>query len=156
MQCCTFTVGDLLCGIDVARIREIVRPQPVTPIPLAATSIDGMLNLRGQIVLAIDLRQRVGLPARDVGEETEDFASDGDSQNISPWMNIIVDDEDELVSIVVDAVGDVIEISADQCEPTPPTLSPALKELVSSVIQLEGDQLLLVINADTVFTIDAD
>jgi chemotaxis signal transduction protein len=97
-QFCTFFVDDLFLGIDVQQIQEVIRYQAMTRVPLAAASISGLINLRGQIVTAIDLRCRLGLPLRKPGE--------------SP-MNVVVRDGDNVISLLVDRIGDVLEV--DDC-----------------------------------------
>jgi purine-binding chemotaxis protein CheW len=63
-QYCTFELGDLLLGIEVSRVQEVLRGLPVTPVPLAPAEVTGLMNLRGQIVLVIDLRRRLDMEAR--------------------------------------------------------------------------------------------
>jgi hypothetical protein len=65
----TLMVGDQLCGIDVLKVRDVLRPQQITRVPLASGEVSGLLNLRGRIVTAINLRARLGLDAADAGSE---------------------------------------------------------------------------------------
>jgi purine-binding chemotaxis protein CheW len=109
---CTFDVGKLFIGIEVSRIQEILRQQPITPVPLAASVIRGLMSLRGQIVPVLDLRQRLGVPP--AGADIEQF-------------NVLIRTGDGPVSLLVDRVGDVLEIDAHSFEPAPDTLNMAYR-----------------------------
>ena len=87
---CTFQVADGLYGLDVARVHEVLRPQPLTRVPLAPAPVVGLLNLRGQIVPAVDLRTLFGLAPFD-----------------SPGGLVVVRSPEGLVALVVDVIGDV-------------------------------------------------
>src|SRR5215218_5087166 len=100
-QVCTFYVEDLFLGIDVQQIQEVIRYQGMTRVPLAAPAISGLINLRGQIVTAIDLRRRLGMPLRKPEE---------------PPMNVVVRDGENAVSLLVDRIGDVLEVNDDLFE----------------------------------------
>src|SRR5690606_15557418 len=102
----SFELNRQWLGVPVERVQEVLVAQRISPVPLASGEIAGFLNLRGQIVTAIDLRARLGLPPRGEGETC---------------MNIVVRDGDELFSLVADAVGDVVESTADSLEQTPRT-----------------------------------
>ena len=91
----TFFVADLFFGVDVLRVQEVLRYQQMTRVPDAPQVIEGLINLRGQIVTAIDMRRRLGLPLR--------------SQNAAP-MNMVIRTEDGAVSLLVDEIGDVLDV----------------------------------------------
>ncbi|GAB4010189.1 chemotaxis protein CheW [Nocardioides ultimimeridianus] len=129
---CTFWVDDLFFGVSVAEVQEVLRTQPMTPVPRAAEAVTGLINLRGQIVTAVDLRVRLGLPPRD--PET-------------PPMNVIVRSRGEVVSILVDDIGDVIDTAGIEPEPVPSNMPFQLQEVVSGVRPLT-DSILLVLDAD--------
>ena len=129
---CTFFLTDLYLGIEVLSVQEVIRYQSMTPVPLAPSAVRGLMNLRGQIVTAIDLRTRLGLPSP-VGEATP--------------MNVVVRTLDGPVSLLVDRIGDVMEINEAECEPPPDTLAPEIREIVDRVFKLE-DRLLLTLNVD--------
>jgi purine-binding chemotaxis protein CheW len=131
-QFCTFFLDDLYFGVEVQRVQEVLRHQPLTRVPLASPMIEGLINLRGQIVTAIDLRQRLGLAERR-GQELP--------------MNVIVRTEDSAVSLLVDEVGDVIEVDASTFETPPATLQQPARSLIHGAYKLEG-KLLLVLNTD--------
>jgi purine-binding chemotaxis protein CheW len=99
-QLCTFYVGDSYFGIPVDQVQEVVRSQPVTPVPLAPTVIRGLINLRGQILTAIDLRNRLGL---------------GEPGDPAMLINIVVRTTDSPVSFLVDEIGEVLDDLAEHC-----------------------------------------
>ena len=127
-QFCTFFLKDFIFGIEVEAIQEVIRYQEMTPVPLAPPSIHGLINLRGQIVTAIDLRTRLKLSPRE-----------GDALP----MNVIVRTPDGPVSLLVDEIGDVVEVDPALYERPAETLDPAAKELVTGVYKLESTLLLI-------------
>jgi len=132
-QCCTFNVNGLLFGIDVLRVREIVDSQVLTEVPLSCPEISGLLNLRGEIVTSINLNKR--FPVEDEAESDSN-------------MHIVVITEEDPISLVVDDVGEVIEIDPNQVEEVPDTIESEVSKLVSSVYKLE-DQLMLILDIET-------
>ena len=135
-QYSTFFVGDLFFGIDVLSVQEVLRFQEMTCVPLAPEVIEGLINLRGQIVTAIDMRRRLGLPPR--------------STDVHP-MNMVVRTEESAVSLLVDEIGDVLEVEGSAFEAPPDNLAPEARELIRGVYKLK-DRLLLVL--DTERTVD--
>ena len=129
-QFCTFTVADLYLGIPVDQVQEVVRSLEMTTVPLAPPAVQGLINLRGQIVTAIDLRIRLGLAPRPSGEKP---------------MHVVVRTEDGAVSFMVDDIGDVIEAASHNFERVPETLSDEARTLVKGVYKLPG-RLLLVLD----------
>jgi purine-binding chemotaxis protein CheW len=138
-QFCTFMVGDLFLGVDVLQVQEVIRSQQMTRVPLAPVAVTGLINLRGQIVTAIDLRRRLGLPGRD--------------ESALP-MNVVVRTDDGAVSLLVDEIGDVIEVSADAFEPPLETLDASIRDVVNGIYKL-ADQLLLVVNIEHAVTLES-
>lgn len=130
-QYCTFWVDSLYLGIDVHRVQEVMRTLETTPVPLAPTAVVGLINLRGQIVTAIDLRRRLGMPERPADREP---------------MNVVMRTEDGAVCLVVDEIGDVIEIDSDAFEKNPDTMRGEIRELIRGVYKLNG-QLLLILDS---------
>lgn len=131
-QYCTFRVDHLLLGVEVQQVQEVIRYQAMTRIPLANKIISGLINLRGQIVTAIDLREQLGLPPRDPERNP---------------MNVVVRDGDEVVSFLVDEIGDVIQVTADAFEPPPATARASLRDLITGAYKLPN-QLLLVLDCN--------
>lgn len=128
----TFYLQDIFFGVPVECVQEVLEHQQVTPVPLAPPSLPGIINLRGEILTAVDLNQRLQLG----------------SNSASPFpMNVVLRTADGLVSLLVDRIGDVLEINSDLCEAPPETLLPAVREVTSRVCKLEA-QLLLVLMTD--------
>jgi purine-binding chemotaxis protein CheW len=137
-QLSTFYLDGLHFGIEVEKVQEIIRHQPMTRVPLAAAVVQGLINLRGQIVTAIDLRARLHMPPR------------ADEQQP---INVVIRSDDGAVSLLVDEIGDVVEIDDQAFEQPPETVDGITRELVRAVYKLD-DQLLLVL--DTERTIELD
>jgi purine-binding chemotaxis protein CheW len=131
-QFCTFFLGGHFFGTPVAKVQEVIQHQEMTRVPLAPEVVSGMINLRGQIVPAIDLRKRLGLPARPAGEQP---------------MNVVVRTGEGAVSLLVDEIGDVIEVVEEMFESPPETLTGVAREVVEGVYKLPG-RLLLVLNTE--------
>jgi purine-binding chemotaxis protein CheW len=129
-QFATFTVGKMLFGIPVQEIQEVIKFQALTPVPLSSAVVRGLLNLRGQIITAIDLRRRLACVNPVSDAET---------------MIVIVDYDEQRVSLLVDSVGDVLEVSSDSFEPLPSTVEGELRSLSKGVYKL-ADKLLLVLD----------
>ncbi|RMD86715.1 MAG: chemotaxis protein CheW [Candidatus Dadabacteria bacterium] len=132
-QFSTCYVDDLLFGLDVLKVREVVKYQSITPAPLSEKHVLGLINLRGQIITAIDLGVCLGLEESKLSQEER--------------MNMVVYSEGEPISLVVDQVGDVVEVDDELYEDPPETLSPKLREYVNGIFKLD-DTLLLVLDVD--------
>jgi len=130
-QVCTFTLNDMLFGIEVLFVQEILRPQPMTRVPLAPSVVRGLINLRGQIITAVDLRERLGLPR---------------APKYLPGMNLVVRLPDETVSFIVDDVGEVLDLPDNQFEDVPVTLQQSIRAVTSGVYKLK-DRVLLHLDA---------
>ena len=138
----TFQVAERLYGVDVGAVQEILRPQTCTPIPLADPAIAGILALRGELVTAVDLRRRID--AADHGRTDQS-------------MNVVLQYDDELVSLVVDTIGDVVTVEVEQLtalSDTSELASPAGagRRLVTGAYQVEG-RLLHVLDLEAVLDI---
>lgn len=136
-QYCTFYLGDLLLGISVEGVQEVIRTQDMTPVPLAPPVVTGLVNLRGQIVTALDMRKRFDLAG--------DFPK--------PPMNIVISNEEGAVSLLVDEIGDVVTVDPETFEEPPETLEGACRELVTGVFKLEY-RLLLVLDLDAASAVE--
>jgi len=139
-QLSTFHVGKYLFGVDVSLVQEVVRLQQMTPVPLAVPEITGLINLRGEVLTAIDLRARLGLPPADNGREP---------------VNIVIRVDDEPVSLLVDEIGGVLEVSQVPFEQTPATVDERVRDLLLGAYTLP-DRLLLALNAKRVLDVGAD
>ena len=137
-QFCTFHVGELYLGVDVLRVQEVIRAQPMTPVPLAPPVVRGLINLRGQIVTALDLRRRLALPDR---AETD-----------PPPVNVVLLTDDGAVSLLADEVGDVLTVSNSDFELPPGTLRGEARELIRGAYKLP-DRLLLILDPDRAVTL---
>ncbi len=122
-QYCTFYLDGKLFGIEVTRVQEVIRYQPMTRVPLARKEIAGLINLRGQIVSAIDLRKRLEMPDRPAGRLP---------------MNVVVKNgQGGVASLLVDEIGDVIDVRAEQFEKAPETVKGIARELLEGAYKLE-------------------
>jgi purine-binding chemotaxis protein CheW len=131
-QFCTFFVDGHYMGIDVVEVQEVIRYQEMTHVPLAPPEVSGLINLRGQIVTALDLRRRFGMPDRPEGQMP---------------MNVVVRTAEGSVSLLVDEIGDVLDVDDRTFERPPETLDPATRRLVKGTYKLEG-KLLLVLETE--------
>ncbi len=138
-QYCTFYLGEHFFGVEVEKVQEILRYQEVTNLPLAPRTIEGLINLRGQIVTAIDLRRVLELPDRDQGHLP---------------INVIVRTEGGETSLLVDEIGDVQESGDESFEEIPETLQGVARELVRGVHKLK-DQLLLILDTEKTVNVSA-
>lgn len=129
-QFCTFYLGDLFFGVEVENVQEVFRYQDMTNVPLAPAVVRGLINLRGQIITAIDLRCRLGME-----ELSEDRLP----------MNVVVRTDEGVVSMLVDEIADVLEAPEEDFERPPDTIDEITRELVRGVYKLQ-DRLLLVLD----------
>ena len=133
-QLCTFYLGGHFYGIDVVRVQEVIRYQDMTRVPLAPRDIRGLINLRGQIVTAVDMRRRLGLPER----AAEDLP-----------MNVVVRSDEGAASLLVDEIGDVMEVSTTAYDAVPQTVPQEARALLRGVFKLEN-RLLLELDIDRI------
>ncbi|HTV02371.1 MAG TPA: chemotaxis protein CheW [Luteitalea sp.] len=137
-QVATFVLADMYFGVEVEKVQEVLKFQQMTRIPLAPPVVRGLINLRGQIVTAVELRRRLGLAERPSGALP---------------MNVVVRTTDGLASLLVDEIGDVLEVEAAQFEPTPDTLTGPARDLVRGVFKLKN-QLLLLLDEERAAMVD--
>lgn len=126
----TFTLAGQGFGIPVLQVSDVLGPQKVTHAPLSPASISGVMNLRGRIVTAIDMRRCLGQGTRGAQER---------------GMSIVVEQDGELYSLVIDSVGDVLSLSQDSFEPVPDTLDLLWRQVALGVHKLQ-DRLLVVLD----------
>ncbi len=126
----TMFIDGQMFGIQVLTVQDVLGPQKITRIPLAPREVAGSLNLRGRIVTAVDVRLRLGL--RNAAEDNK-------------GMSVVVDQNGELYSLMVDQVGEVLTLPAAKFERNPPTLDPMWREFSAGIYRLE-DKLLVVLD----------
>jgi purine-binding chemotaxis protein CheW len=131
-QFCTFYLDSLFFGVEVQKVQEVLRYQEMTRVPLGPPVVRGLINLRGQIVTAIDLRRRLDLSER--------------SPDQLP-MNVVVRGDDGAMSLLVDEIGDVVEVEEQVFERPPETLSGVARDLIYGAYKLK-DRLLLLLNTE--------
>lgn len=136
---CTFRVDDLYFGVEVCQVQEVIRYQHTTRVPLSPTVVQGLMNLRGQIVTALTLRHRLGLK---------------DSEDDSRPMNVVIRTADGPISLLVDEIGDVVQVDQNRFEPPPETLQGEQRELIRGAFKLD-DRLLLILDTEKVVHIAA-
>jgi purine-binding chemotaxis protein CheW len=121
-QFCTFSLDNLLFGVDLQTVQEVIRELPMTPVPLAPAVVAGIMNLRGQLVTALNLRQQLEMGPGQAG--------------ITP-MNVVVRSQDGAVSLLVDQIGDVVEVDEASFERTPETLQGKIRTMILGVHKLD-------------------
>jgi purine-binding chemotaxis protein CheW len=131
-------VGGELIGLPILRVHDVFAPEGVTSVPLAPPEIAGIINLRGRIVTLVDLRSRLGMPPRE---------QDG------PVMAIGVESGGESFGLVIDAIGEVLQLADDGREPNPLNLDPRLARVSNGIHRLDG-RLLMAIDVDRVLEIE--
>jgi purine-binding chemotaxis protein CheW len=131
---CTFRVAELMIGVEVARVQEVLSGRHVTPVPLSQPCVAGIVNLRGQIVTVVDMRARLGLDIVAAGNHS---------------VHVVVASAGELVSLIVDREGDVVDIDDAMLEDITDVVDAAISTCVTSTSKIDG-RLLLVIDPDRV------
>lgn len=135
---CTFTLDGELFGVDVTGVQEVLRQVDMTPVPLAPPDVVGLINLRGHIVTVLELRRRLGMPPR--------------APQATP-MNVVVRHPQGVVSLLVDDIGDVVDVDQALWEPAPTTLPAAWRELIEGVARLPNG-LLLQLNTNKAIAVE--
>jgi purine-binding chemotaxis protein CheW len=138
-QYCTFYAGGQYFGLEVLQVQEIICYQEMTRVPLAPAVVRGLINLRGQIIIALDLRRRLNMPDRHADQQP---------------LNVVVHTDDGAVSLLVDEIGDVLEVAESAFERPPETLEKSARELIRGAYKLK-DRLLLILDINKIVTPDA-
>ena len=136
---CTFRVGTMKLGVEVHRVQEVIREQAMTRVPGASEIVRGLMNLRGQIVTALDLQKRLRMDQ---------------SSHDDPTMNVVIRTADAPVSLLVHEIGDVMVVDSNNFEEPPETLQGVPRELILGAYKLD-DELLLVLDTDAVLELAA-
>lgn len=132
VQYATFRLNGELCAVDVLRVQEILWMHEMTPVPLAPGYVRGLINLRGQIVTVIDLGKRLMDRTIEISAES---------------MNLVVKADDNIACLLVDEIGDVLDVDDTAMEPVLPTLKTINREYVRGIHKLENE-ILIVLEAD--------
>ncbi len=130
----TVMITDQLFGLPIGRVQDVFMLDRMTRVPLSAPEIAGVLNLRGRIVTAVDMRRRLGLPDRDESK---------------PPMAIGIDSKGESYGLIIDSVGEVLKLVDSDIEPNPVNLDAGLARIAAGVYRLDG-QLLVVLDVDRI------
>jgi len=138
-QFCTFYLQGQFFGVPVQQVQEVLNYQEMTRVPLAPEIIRGLINLRGQIVTAIDMRRCLGQSNLDADRQP---------------MNVVVRTDDGAISLLVDEIGDVLDVEEDAFEPPPATLQGEVRALIQGVYKLQN-RLLLVLDTERALEVSA-
>jgi purine-binding chemotaxis protein CheW len=136
----TVMIGGQLFGLPINRVQDVFVPDAITQVPLSCSEVAGVLNLRGRIVTAIDMRRRLSLPPSD---------------NIGACMAVGVEYKGESYGLLIDSVGEVLRLPADALEKNPGNLDPRWVAVAAGVQRLEG-QILVVLDMDRVLEMGPD
>ncbi len=138
MQYCTFTLNDRLYGVDVLKVQEVIRHHEMTRIPLAPGVVRGLMNLRGNIVATLDMRRQMGMAALEDEQST---------------INIITRSANGLVSLMVDQIGDVVDLDESESEALPGTVQSEARQFTDCVYKLKTG-LLQILDPDRIAAVE--
>ncbi len=127
-QICTFHIDDHFFGVPIENVQEVIRSPEVTRVPRAHPAVRGLINLRGQLLIAVDLRHRMNLGTSDMTQKS---------------VNVLLRTDDDVVALIVDGMDEVLELEEDQFEQPPETVDASVRTLIRGVYKLEGRLLLL-------------
>lgn len=132
---CIFRVADLHMCLPISEVQQVFETSSIHPVPLAPPAVQGLVNLRGLVVTALDMRVILGLP----------------TDSPPPHNNLVAVREGQAVSLLVDEVLGVVEVLDDDIRPPPANLKPTLRALTNGVV-LRDDVLVLLVDADHLAT----
>jgi purine-binding chemotaxis protein CheW len=133
-------IGGQLFGLPIGRVQDVFMPERMTRVPLAAADVAGVLNLRGRIVTAIDMRSRLGLSKR---------------EDDRPSMAVGVDLRGESYGLLIDSIGEVLKLPDDGREENPVNLDSRMAKISAGVHRLDG-HLLVVLDVDRILEMSSD
>src|SRR2546423_5109194 len=136
----TVMIGGQLFGLPISRVQDVFMPDRITRVPLSAPEIAGVLNLRGRIVTAVDMRRRFGLPPR---------------SDDKPSMAVGIELKGESYGLLIDTVGEVMKLGETTLEPNPVNLDSRLARVSAGVHRLDG-QLMVILDVDSVLNASAE
>lgn len=137
-QYCTFFINKIHFGIDIKQVQEVIQTPEITPVPLAPSDICGLINLRGQVVTVIDLQCRL-----EMGQKLQPSITNSELDEGLLSYNIIVKNYDEMASLLVEGIGDVLEFPIANFEPLPATLTGRMQQLLKGVYSLSQGFLMI-------------
>jgi purine-binding chemotaxis protein CheW len=137
-QLIAFTVGSEEYGLELLRVKEVIRMRQITWLPKAPACVKGIINLRGDVIPIVDLRDRFGLPP---------------VEHTAMTRVIVVEVEGRPVGIVVDSASQVVRVPADQFDPPPPMMGALAKEFITGVGKMDG-KLIIAVDADRILSIE--
>jgi purine-binding chemotaxis protein CheW len=137
-QFISFSIGEEEYGLELLRVKEVIRIREITWLPKAPSFVKGIINLRGDVIPIIDLRDKFGLEAKEATAMTR---------------VIVVEVEGWMIGMVVDSASQVVRIPADQIDPPPPMLGGFSQEFITGVGKLE-DKLIILLNTDAILTME--
>jgi purine-binding chemotaxis protein CheW len=137
-QFISFSIGEEEYGLELLRVKEVIRIREITWLPKAPSFVKGIINLRGDVIPIIDLRDKFGLEAKEATAMTR---------------VIVVEVEGRMIGMVVDSASQVVRIPADQIDPPPPMLGGFSQEFITGVGKLE-DKLIILLNTDAILTME--
>ena len=138
LQIVVCELADEHYGLDIAKVFEIIRHQPITPVPRAPTFVKGVINLRGRIIPVVDLRDRFGMAEVEPTKETRIVVAESSSTR---------------VGLIVDGVSEVLLLRTDSVEATPEVAAGADAEYLRGIAKL-GDRLVLLLELDGLFGLE--
>jgi purine-binding chemotaxis protein CheW len=133
----TFTIDKQLFCVPILQVQDILKPDNIASVPLAAPEIRGSINLRGRIVTVIDVRVRLGMEA---------------SENAEAGMGVTVELHQDLYTLLVDSIGDVMALENSNLEKNPSTLDMKWREFATGIFRLEGN-LMVVLDVEKLLDI---
>jgi purine-binding chemotaxis protein CheW len=132
-----FEVGDLLCGMDILAVQEIKKLVNITPVHKASAYVRGVVNMRGQIVTLIDIRQRLGMAK---------------SEARRSFLTIIVPHKNELIGVLVQSVEDIVRAPRDAIDTPPSNMHGVKRQFISGILKRDG-ALVAIINKDALVSV---
>ncbi|MCJ8347649.1 chemotaxis protein CheW [bacterium] len=133
---CTFYLGPYFCGVEVQKIQEVIPPTPITKVPFSRSDIGGLINVRGTIVTALEIRSLFSLPKREEQEK---------------YMNVILKYNEDIYALMIDAAGGIVHVQAQQFEDIPDGIDQKLRGLIKGVYKL-SDKLLLELDIESLIS----
>jgi len=127
----TIMIADQRFGVPILQVQDVLGQQSVTRIPLAPPEVAGSLNLRGRIVTAIDVRTRLNI------------VQDSQNRDLESKMSVVVEHDQQLYSLIIDRVGDVMALRDDQFESNPPTMDTAWRDISAGIFRLHEELLVI-------------